>query len=196
MNLPKGWGTPRDADRGWTVDELELRLDQTSSHEDIDADTKKLLRDKIADLEVRAADPAMRRTLRKLIVPPTISVTYSGDTTRGTMNLSRAGDNEYSGPFPSLKESVRYWARGEDYTTPTRTITVVPPPTIVELTSEEHQAAYRFYRVAGGEQEEIKGLKQTLLPRKLSLLGGDTTRVDSVPIEIQTSFSRRKPTRI
>ncbi len=180
LTLPTKWAGVRQF-KDWTIDELELRLDQVSAHEDIDAETAKLLRDTISEkLEARAADPAMRRTLRKLIVPPTIAVTYWGDNTRGTMNLSRAGENEYTGPFPALKESVRYSARGEDYTTPTRKITVVPPPSLIELTSEEHRAAYHFYRVADGEQDQLKGLKQTIPPIKLSLLGGDTTRIEGV----------------
>ena len=75
----------------------------------------------------------MRRTLRMLIVPNQVAIRYRGDSGGGELTLQRQGDNEYTGQFPDLKESVNFTARGEDYQTPSYKITVVPPPSLVDL---------------------------------------------------------------
>ena len=104
-----------------------------------------------AKLDQRAADPAMRRTLRKLNVPTQVRVRYRGVQDGGELTLNLQGDNEYSGQFPDLKEKVVFTARGEDYETARYWITVVPPPMLVEIAVEEERPAYMIYRVSGDD---------------------------------------------
>ncbi|HZT82674.1 MAG TPA: hypothetical protein VFA26_20765, partial [Gemmataceae bacterium] len=177
----KDWGQPRDPAVGWTLDEIETRLNREETHETIEVDTKDKLRDTLAKLEERARDPAMRRSLRMLIVPSLVSVRYRGAHGGGELSLQRQGDNEYSGQFPDLKETVWFTARGEDYETPRYRITVVPPPALVEMVADEERPAYMLYRVRGEDPGLLRGLKQKIAGRPVSVTGGDTSRIEAVP---------------
>jgi len=177
----KDWGLPRDPAAGWTLDEIELRLGRDETHETLEPQTQAALRDVLSKLEVRAADPSMRRTLRMLIVPNQVAIRYRGDSGGGELTLQRQGDNEYTGQFPDLKESVRFTARGEDYQTPSYSITVVPPPSLVELVYDEERPAYMLYRARGDDPNALRGLKQRRAARPVSVIGGDTSRIDPVP---------------
>jgi hypothetical protein len=176
----KDWGQPRDPS-GWTLDEIETRLNREETHETIDVDAKEKLRDALTRLEQRAADPAMRRTLRMLTVPAVVTIRYRGTRGGGELTLQRQGDNEYTGQFPDLKETVRFTARGEDYETPGYKITVVPPPSLVEMEALEERPAYVHYRVKGEDSPAVlRGLKQHMAARPVSVSGGDTSRLEAV----------------
>ncbi len=175
----KDWGKPRDEAAGWTVDEIETHLNRPESQDTIDQETNEKLRDLFARLEQRAADPAMRRSLRKLTVPTEIKVRYRGVHDGGELTLQPQGDNEYKGQFPDLKDKVTFTAKGEDYETARYTITVVPPPMLVELSADEEQPAYMHYRVSGDDPGALRGLKQTLVARPVSV-SGDTSRIEGV----------------
>jgi hypothetical protein len=177
----KDWGQPRDPAAGWTLDEIETRLGREETHVTSEAETVRNLRDTLARLAERASDPAMRRSLRMLLVPVQVTVRYRGLRGGGELTLQRQGDNEYSGQFPDLKETVTFTARGEDYETPRYRITVVPPPSLVEMTVDEQRPAYMFYRVRGGDPGQLRGLKQAIAGRPVSVSGGDTSRVEGVP---------------
>jgi hypothetical protein len=175
------WGKPRDPGLGWTLDEIEMHLNRDEAHENVEAQTTLAMRDVLSKLALRAADPAMRRTMRMLIVPGQVSVRYRGVSGGGELTLQRQGDNEYTGQFPDLKESVTFTARGEDYQTPSYRIKVVPPPALVELVYDEERWAYMFYRVRGEDPNALRGLRQKMPPRPVSVTGGDTSRIDPVP---------------
>lgn len=178
--IPESWGSPRNRDIGWTLDEIEARLEKQEVRTELPADTLLGIENVLDKLRARAAEPAMRRTLRMLKIPATVVVSYRGANTSGQMPFDRRGDNEYSGSFSDLKESIRFHVRGEDYYTRTLRITVVPTPSLVELTVDELLPAYMFYRVAGGKPEQLKGKKQVRRGRQVSLYGGDTSRIDPV----------------
>jgi hypothetical protein len=175
------WGKPREPEVGWTLDEIEMHLDRDDAHATLEPQTKDALRDVLSRLQQRAADPAMRRTLRMLIVPTQVSVRYRGVSGGGELTLQKQGDNEYTGQFPDLKESVNFTARGEDYQTPSYRITVVPPPSLVELVYDEERPAYMLYRVRGEDPNALRGLRQLMPTRPVSVTGGDTSRIDPVP---------------
>ncbi|HEX5269538.1 MAG TPA: MFS transporter, partial [Gemmataceae bacterium] len=176
----KDWGKPRDENAGWTLDEIETHLNRPETQNTIDADTNSKLREVFAQLERRAADPAMRRTLRQLMVPSQVRVRYRGPHDGGELTLQLQADNEYSGQFPDLKDKVYFTARGEDYETPKFWITVVPPPMLVEMAVDEEQPAYMHYRVSGDDPGVLRGLKQAILGRPISV-SGDTSRIEGVP---------------
>jgi hypothetical protein len=175
----KDWGKPRD-EAGWTLDEIETHLNRPETQNTIDADTNDKLREVFAKLERRAADPAMRRTLRRLEVPTQIKVRYRGVQDGGELTLNLQGNNEYSNNFPDLKDKVVFTARGEDYETPRYWITVVAPPQLREIAVEEERPAYMIYRVNGDDPSVLRGLKQSVAAQPKSV-SGDTTRIEGVP---------------
>ncbi|MFO0843999.1 MAG: hypothetical protein U0797_16635 [Gemmataceae bacterium] len=125
-----------------------------------------------------AAERPMRRTMRKLIVPDVVTLTYRGPRTTSTSPMTRIAGNEFTGNFAELKESVTFTVKGEDYVTPTRAITVVERPRVEELQSEEERPAYLYYRPSGDvAAADLRGKRQPLEPIRLSV-SGDTTTMD------------------
>lgn len=161
-----------------TVDEIDLIFANDEARRALDGNTRIAIEKVLDELDTVAAEPRMSRRMRKLTIPETVMVYYKGATVRSDMTLKKEGSHEYSGTFADLKESVRFTVRGEDYYTPYQRITVVPPPSIVELTKEESRPAYLYHRLPqGGSISDIKGMKQRL-PREAVSLTGDISRVD------------------
>ncbi|HZY85670.1 MAG TPA: hypothetical protein VFE78_12625, partial [Gemmataceae bacterium] len=158
--LPAEWDA-RSREAGLTLDEVELKLAKPETHETLDVDTKEGLRKALELLHERAQQSGMSRTLRELIVPDVVTLAYSGRGSSSSSTLQKIADNEYTGGFGELKESVTFTVQGEDYYTARRRITVVDPPALERLLSRESQPAYLFYRPApGSKPEELRGLKQ------------------------------------
>ncbi len=77
-----------------------------------------------------------------------------------------------------LKESVRFTANGEDYYTPYKKITLVPAPSLIELTCDEERPAYLYYRPpTGGTPAELKGKRKIFNDRPVSL-ASSVSRID------------------
>lgn len=168
----------READ-DFSVDDVDLQL---AREENRDLPEAQELRDFLTRLDRQAALPEMRRTLRKLIVPEDVQVIYKGATIGAKQTLQQMENNQYSCTLPELKESIRFTVRGEDYYTPYKKIEVVPPPEIEtdQLIIHEEQPAYLFYRLSrGGDLRDLRGKKQQMPPRPISLTG-DVSRI-SVP---------------
>jgi hypothetical protein len=161
-----------------TLDEIELLLDKPETHATLKPAQEKAMRDLLEQFDNHAANPEMKRTLRKLEIPDTVYVNYKNSKTKNTMTLKKEEGNEYVGTFNDLKESITFSARGLDYYTPTKLITVVPPPAIEELNADLLEPAYRFYRLPQGERPELlKGLRQVLRNQGVSLQGGDKSTI-------------------
>src|SRR5205807_7509039 len=112
-------------------------------------------------LEEQAASPHMARRMRKLIVPEVVVVKYKGATIRSEQSLKKEAGQEYSGILSDLKESVRFTVNGEDYWTPYKKITIVPPPSLMELTADREEPAYLYQRPPiGKEMKDLRGKKQ------------------------------------
>jgi hypothetical protein len=170
--MPPAW-------QAWTVDRIETTLDKQET--ELPANVHLGIRTVIARLQELAEKPQMARRLRNLKVPPEITVYYRGDTVRSEQTFQRHNEQEYTGVLSDLKESVRFTARGRDYSTPYQSITIVPPPSLSKLTRDEEQPAYLFYRLAGSENAEgLRGKKQLFRDIPVSLSGG-TSRID-VPL--------------
>jgi hypothetical protein len=159
--LPAGWET-------WSLDRVETELDRPEAHATLDADTWLALRDVFAQLHARAASPRLARRFRELTIPDAVVVYYQGQTVRSEQTLKKQADNEYSGTLSDLKESVRFTANGEDYYTPYKRITIVPPPSLVELTRDEEQPAYLYHRAT---PDRLRGKKQLFHDQPVSLSG-------------------------
>jgi hypothetical protein len=141
-------------------------------------------REALAKLDAVASTISMQRKIRKLEVPEEVRLYYKGTDRNTSLNSMQAMEGNQSGrrytaTLPELKEQIRFWAKGIDYTTSTKTITVVPPPELVQLTRDEWHAAYLYYRLLGrsASTEALKGKRQEIRNQPVSL-SGDTCRLD------------------
>jgi molybdopterin converting factor small subunit len=142
-------------------------------------------------LNARAAEASMSRALRKLKIPDEVELRYWGPKTRVDMKLRAEPNNEFSGTLSDLKESIKFFARGENYDTPTRIITLVPPPMLTELLRDEYHPAYLYHKAPFEEASKLsdelkpytanpnllKGVKHLLRQQSVSLTG-DRSRID------------------
>jgi len=175
------------------------------------------IRDTFGKLDEKAGSAGMSRTIRKLKIPETVTLYYKGAKTDVDMKLQLERNNEFSGTLSDLKESVRFYARGEDYDTPTKLITLVPPPMLTELKRDEYHPAYLYHKAPYAEARELpdelkpyladarklKGLKHILREQAVSLTG-DKSRFD-IPLgaefvlygksdkKLRSAFIRPKP---
>ncbi len=187
--LPAGW-------RDWSMDQVETQLDKLDAKDAHTAEFVLGLRSLLERLEERATSPRLQRRLRLLTIPDQVVVSYKGETLRSEQMLQQREDHEYSGVPSDLRESVRFTVRGEDYYTPYKKITVVPAPNLVELTRDEEQPAYLYHRIpAGGEANDLRGLKQEFRNLPVSLSG--STSVIDVPAGTNVLLTARtdKPLR-
>ncbi|HKB04106.1 MAG TPA: hypothetical protein VKD90_17925 [Gemmataceae bacterium] len=145
----------------------------------------------LKQLDEMAADPSNSRTLRKLKIPDEVELNYWGAKTRVDMKLRAEGNNEFAGTLSDLKETVKFHARGENYYTPTKQITLVPPPMLTELKRDEYHPAYLYHKAPFAEARDLpdeqkpyqanparlKGVKHVLRDQAVSLTG-DKSRFD------------------
>jgi len=124
-----------------------------------------------ARLDAKAADPAMGRTLRRLDVPDRVVLAYSGTTKTGEVTLGPQKNQEFASPISDLKESVYFTVRAEDSRTPSRSITLVPPPVFASLTRTEYQPAYLHHTPPDFNYASLRGLRQRMADKPLSLTG-------------------------
>lgn len=193
--LPSDVAAVPDDPARWPVDRVEQVFLQNE-------DVKKMLDEKFSSslagiqgvfdaLEGKAADPSMSRTVRKLKVPDEVELSYWGAKTRVDMKLRAEANNEFSGTLSDLKETVKFHARGENYYTPTRQITLVPPPMLTELKRDEFHPAYLYHKAPfadakdlpterkpyAADPAQLKGKKHVLKDQAVSLTG-DRSRFD------------------
>jgi hypothetical protein len=175
-SLPRKQIDPRSDDStAWTLD----RVDELRQQPDVQArlradptgfDQLNELFDK--QLPARAAEPGMGRRFRQLEVPERVTVAYWGAKTSNETSLNLGRDQEYAGPLTDLRESVKFRVKAVDYSTPARTITLVPPPMLTKLTRDEDRPAYLFHRPPlDGGPAALKGLRQHVADLGVSLSG-------------------------
>jgi hypothetical protein len=193
--LPGDVADVPDDPKRWPVDRVEqVFLDDEairSMLSEKSGDELAAIRSAVDRLVELAADPGMSRKLRKLKIPDEVELYYWGAKTRVDMKLRAEPNNEFSGTLSDLKESVKFYARGENYDTPTRLITLVPPPMLTELKRDEYHPAYLYHKAPYAEAKDLpneqkpysadptklKGLKHVLKEQAVSLTG-DKSRFD------------------
>ena len=140
-------------------------------------------RETLGKLDTLAASISKQRTLRKLEIPDEVRLYYKGTDGNTSLNSMQAmeptSNRRYTATLPELKERIKFWATGADYTTPQKFITVVPPPELIQLNRDEWHAAYLYYRLLGrsASTEALKGKRQEIRNQPVSL-SGDTCRLD------------------
>jgi hypothetical protein len=158
-------------------------------------------------LEAVAAKPSSGRTLRKLDQPEAVTLKYVGIQTAGDVELKSVGNNQYAGDVTGLKEDVLFTVRAEDFRTPERGITLVPPPSLMGLMKIEYQPAYLHYAsplvpsdpkdpgsppvIAG--YSALKGLRQRVPDERLSVTGDRTVFVVPVGSEVVITGQTERP---
>lgn len=197
-------GSPAEPER-WAVDRVEqifLNNEKITASLD-EASTPKVaeLRQTIEKLTAVVAEPSMARRVRQLKIPTDVKITGWGLTTSLEKGMGSEPNNVFvvglkSGPKvkdnpKDITESMRFYTIGENFTTPTKNITLVPPPKLQELYRDEYQPAYLYHRAPFVEEKDLekeqkpylsdpkllKGLKQLVKDQPISLTG-DRSRFD------------------
>jgi len=162
-----------DAGKTTTVDLSDATLDDvegqlTAKHE--------LVQDTFTKLDELADDVWMTRTLRKLVKPEGMILTFTGTRSGGSSNLTPEPNGEYTCEVNGIKENrVSFVVRGEDYRTPPKFIELIPPPMLIELYRNEYQPAYLYYPapIDTGDKAHplaiLRGKKQLFAEQKISL---------------------------
>ncbi len=156
-------------------------------------------------LEQMAADPANGRTLRKLDHPGEVTFKYTGIKTAGEGALKADGAGVFSGEITGLQEDVLFTVRAEDFHTPQRAITRVPPPSLTSLRKVEYQPAYLHYASPliddpnnPGQQviagyAALKPYNQQMKEEGLTLTGNRTPMVVPAGTEVVITGTTEKP---
>ncbi len=165
VDLPAGWADG-------TLDQLDTQRRRRDTRDGLPADTVIALDHVFERLEEQAASPAMTRRLRQLAVPAEVRVHYRMGSTLNEQTFKKAGDAEYTVTLGNLKESIRFTVRAEDYATPEKRVTLVPPPSVVELARDEFQPAYLYHRPPrDGTPADLRGKKHEFRDLRVSLSG-------------------------
>lgn len=129
-------------------------------------------------LDAAADDPANSRKLRKLEVPAVLKMRLNGmqSPMRNALDMVPDATGKYAVEVQNLAESVRFTISAEDYTTARRYITLVPRPSIIDLSRDEYQPAYMHFPtpiLSEQEKAEMADLYGTtaIRPELLALRG-------------------------
>ncbi len=173
--LPVAQLDPNGGHQSWTLDQIHLLLDQPEVRTRLSANLpvyQELMALFEDQLPATAAEPGMGRRFRQLEVPERVDVSFWGAKTSNEMPLNLGHDQEFAGPLTDLRESVTFRIKARDYSTPPKTITLVPPPMLTRLTRDEDRPAYLFHRAPlDGGAAALKGLKQHVADLGVSLSG-------------------------
>jgi hypothetical protein len=178
---------PTDAE-SWTLDAVWDRARESAVVRDklsnaMGGDDYQALQKVLDRLEEIAASPSQQRHIRRLGRPEGVAFDYAGAHTGGGGSLNPEGNDEYAGEIGGLREDVVFIIRAEDYRTPPRAVTLVPPPTLLKLSRIEYQPAYLYYAPPLAPNPErpgemmqlgpsaLKGKLQQMREEKLSLTG-------------------------
>ncbi|QVL34718.1 hypothetical protein KIH39_12655 [Telmatocola sphagniphila] len=140
---------PSDLGR-WKIDRVEqLFLDNEETRQYlrklVSPNDLQKLESLFTQLQAKVDDYSNSRKLRKLHIPSEVNLDYRGLKSSVEMGLKKESATEFSGTLSDLKESVDFHVRADDYVSPARRITLVPPPSIVEFTRTEYRPAYLYH---------------------------------------------------
>jgi hypothetical protein len=182
--------------RRWSVDKIEVQKEKLRQNlRELGAYTP--MEDVFERLGQLAEVGGHGRRLRQLALPDSVEVSYRGSKTKGRDSRQRLEDNKFAIGLNDLKESVRFRVRGEDYYTPARRITLVPPPSIAELAIDKEEPAYLYHRLQGDDQTPLRGKLQEVKNYAISTTG-ETSTIEiplggSVVLHARTDRKLRAP---
>ncbi|MSQ93443.1 MAG: hypothetical protein EXR98_02680 [Gemmataceae bacterium] len=164
----------------WTVDKIAAQLEDTKAREPLRGiEVYPTLETIFKELNVLAESPSMERTLRKLVVPASVEMNFRGEESGRKESIEKRDGNKYPVSLADLKESLKFKfrARGEDFYTPPKTISLVPAPSPSGITIDKEEPAYIYHRLYGPDQMDLKGKKHLTTAFPLSTTG-DTNTVE------------------
>lgn len=146
----------------------------------------------VQKLTAAADDLNNTRKLRKLAVPDKLKLRYDGLQTRSRTfaDLTPDATGKYTGEVANLTESVRFTVAAEDFVTARRQITLVPPPTLIDLYRDEYQPAYLHFAdplLTPEEKAELE--KRTGMSGPLYALRGRTVKLPNRKVSITSDKS-------
>jgi hypothetical protein len=163
----------------WTVDAIQHQLEPVGGRESAVAAAMKAqhpreyeqLQAIFAKLQELAADPLMARTLRRMVAPnpDEVIAQRKSKTGGGVSRCSAAPGGKYLFSLAELKESCQFSIVANDFWTPWKRITLVPPPMIDQLRIDKEEPAYLYYRL--DNPQLLKGKRQTLRSMSVSVTG-------------------------
>ncbi len=129
-----------------------------------------------AALDTAADDPANSRKLRKLEVPGMLKMRIDGtqSKSRNFLDLIPDATGKFTTEVANLSETVRFTVAAEDFVTARRQITLVLPPTLVDLYRDEFQPAYLHHSapISADNSDtlfELRGRLYRLPAKKISI---------------------------
>ncbi|HZZ82776.1 MAG TPA: hypothetical protein VFE62_30030, partial [Gemmataceae bacterium] len=133
-------------------------------------------------LAERASNPSMARTLRQLEKPSIAFGIFSSPEGGSVIPLEANGTQYKPLALRELKDSsaYRFRIRGDNYFTPSKTITLVAAPTPTLISIDKKEPAYIYHRLNQADQSPLKGVKHETLGMALPI-SGDTTTIE-VPL--------------
>ena len=211
LRLPEEKGPLPAAAEAWTLDAVWERARDNPSVRDqlsqaLGAEQYRTLQHVFDRLELIAEDPAYELSVRRLDKPQSVTFQYAGAITDGGGPLNAEGNSEYAGEIGGLREDVQFVINAEDYWTPPRAITLIPPPALIQLKRTEYQPAYLYYppplvpdparpnaEPTPAGPMSLKGKMQTMAEEKLSLTGDRSTFVVPAGTEVVISGTTELP---
>jgi hypothetical protein len=111
------------------------------------------------------------------VVPAMVEVNFRGSESTSNATYKREDGNKFSVPLEPLKDSkiFKFRARGENYFTPPKTITLVPAPTPASISIDKEEPAYIYHRLIGPDQMPLRGEKHLTKGVALSMTGETNT---------------------
>ncbi len=167
--------------RTWKVDKIALQKEEPRVSDRMaeleGGDNRAVLEEIFTKLSELAESPSMSRTLRKLEIPETVHVSFRGALGSFTDRKKVELGNKYTISLKDLKDSpsFRFRARGEDYITRPKTISLVAAPTPARITIDKEEPAYIYHRLRGLDQMPLKGEKHITRHVPLSTTGESNT---------------------
>ncbi len=140
------------------------------------------IRDELRDL---AESPRMRGTLRQLNVPARVTVHSRGKKTKSSTPLNKQDNYKFSFNLNELKETVTFYFSGNEYSTPSKTVVLVPPPIVARLSLDKEEPAYIYFRLLGDDAGKLKGRRQRFRDVPAATDGPKTV----IPVPLGTSLT-------
>jgi hypothetical protein len=174
--------------RTWTVDKIELQLKRKDVRDALrkghEADLKTFERVLTALAEL-ADSPRMRGTLRQLRIPEVVTAHRRGKKTKSSSPLTKQDNYKFSFNLNELKESVDFHFSGDEYSTPSKKVTLVPPPALSRMLIDKDEPAYIHYRLLGDDSGKLRGLRQIFRGVPVSTDGAKTI----IPVPLGASVT-------
>jgi hypothetical protein len=173
----------------WTFDRIELqaleRAEVRQAMKDGHMDAYNALEKIRTALKDLAESPRMRGTMRQLSVPATVTAHSRGKKTKSSTPLSKQDNYKFSFNLNELKESVDFYFSGNEYSTPSKKVTLVPPPIVARISLDKEEPAYIYYRLLGDDAGKLKGQRQRFRDVAAATDGSKTV----IPVPLGSSLT-------